>query len=382
MNGIGFNPSMLWQGLIVFAVAAITTYAMVPVSKIIATRVGAIDYPGQRRVNYAPIPRCGGIALYVGFLAGLFAMYLGTRFFGWEYTELYVVRGVDYALLFIGITFMFCVGLVDDITQMKALPKLLGQVVASAIIAYSGVTIGTVVSPLDGTYIMLGGADILLTVVYLVIFVNVTNLIDGLDGLAAGVIAIISCALLYLCISRGSFSLSMACISLVAVCLAFLRFNFYPASIFMGDSGSLLLGSLVGIISIMGVVRTQSVVVMAVPLILAGVPVIDTLSAIVRRKRAHVKVGQADLGHIHHRMLRAGFGQRRTVGVLWICTAVMALFGCLLGSFSGPVRWALFAILAVVVFGVIWYFGLFRPVLRHHYDNKGKSGPRRARRHE
>lgn len=174
----------------------------------------------------------------------------------------------------------------------------------------------------------------------------------------------------------------MACVALIAVCLAFLRYNFFPASIFMGDSGSLLLGLLVGIISITGVVRTQSFVVMLVPLVIAGIPLLDTVSAIIRRSRGHKPVGQADMGHIHHRLLRAGLGQRRAVAVLWVCSAVLAFVGTMLGSFSGPVRWAIFFGLAVVMFFIIWKFGLFKPVLRHYYDNKGKHGPRTPRHHK
>ena len=144
----------------------------------------------------------------------------------------------------------------------------------------------------------------------------------------------------------------------------------------MGYSGSHLLGLIVGIVSVVGVVRTQSFMIMLVPLVIAGVPVLDTISAIIRRGRAHQSVGHADLGHVHHRLMRAGLSQRRSVAVLWLCTAALAVVGCLMGSFSGPVRWIVSLAFAVVLFFGIWKFGLFQPVLRHHYDNKGKRGPR------
>ena len=114
---IGFE-----QGLIVFAVAAVVTYAMVPVSKRIAHKLGAIDYPSNRRINTEPIPRCGGIALYCGFLAGCFTVYLGNVFFGWGADDLFAMQEIDYRLLFVGMTCMFCVGLVDDIVQIASLP--------------------------------------------------------------------------------------------------------------------------------------------------------------------------------------------------------------------------------------------------------------------
>ena len=367
------------QALTVFFVAFIVTYLMVPASKKIAVLIGAIDYPSNRRLNTDPVPRCGGIALYIGLVAACLSVLIAERFFGWEIVDLYVLQDINYIVLFIGITIMFAVGLVDDIVQMAALPKLFGQIVAAVVVAAAGITIGTVRSIVDGGYVDLGWLNYPLTVLYLVVFVNITNLIDGLDGLATGIIAIVSASLLYLVIMRGSATLALACVALIAVCLAFLRFNFFPASIFMGDSGALLLGLMVGIISISGVVRTQSFVVMLVPLVIAGVPLLDTISAIIRRSRGHKPVGQADMGHIHHRLLRAGLGQRRAVAVLWLCSAFLAFVGTMLGSFSGPVRWAIFFGLAVVMFFIIWKFGLFKPVLRHYYDNKGKHGPRTPR---
>ena len=176
--------------------------------------------------------------------------------------------------------------------------------------------------------------------------------------------------------------LAFTCVAMIAVCLAFLRYNFFPASIFMGDSGALLLGLMLGIVSVEGVVRTQSFIVMLVPLAIAGVPVIDTLSAIVRRMRGHESIGHADLDHVHHRLLKAGLSQKSSVAVLWLCTAVLAVAGCAISGLSGYVRWGVFIVLAVVVLFVIWKFGLFKPVLKHHYDNQGKLGPRQPREKE
>ena len=271
-----------YQAVIVFAVAFAVAYCMVPVSKKIAFRIGAIDYPGYRRMNREPIPRCGGIALYVGLIAACFTMFLGVRFFDWDLHDLYILSDVNYIVLFIGVTTMFTVGLVDDITQLSPGVKLAGQIVAATVVTLSGITIGAVRTLVD--YLSLGWIDYPLTVLYLVVFVNITNLIDGLDGLASGLVAIVAGGLLYLVLMRGSFTLVLVCLALIAVCLAFLRYNFFPASVFMGDSGSLLLGLVVGIVSVVGVVRTQSFVVMLVPLIIAGVPVLDTVSAGERRR--------------------------------------------------------------------------------------------------
>lgn len=373
---------MEWcQIIVVFVVAFVVTYCVVPISMQIAHKLGAIDYPNNRRLNKAPVPRCGGIALYAGLLSAVLVLFLGAHFLGWEFHDLYELDSVNSPALFIGITLMFAVGLIDDITQLTPPVKLTGQIIAAFVVVLSGVTIGGVRSLFGNDYIALGWLNYPLTMLYLIIFVNITNLIDGLDGLASGLVAIVACGLMYLVWMRGCSLLVFACIALIAVCLAFLRFNFFPASVFMGDSGSLLLGLALGIISVEGVVRTQGFVIMLVPLVIAGVPVIDTVSAIIRRLRGHQRVDRADLGHIHHRLIRAGLGQERSVAVLWLCSAVLAIVGCLMVGISGPRRWALFSVLVVVVFGVVWKFGLFKPVLQHHYENRGKCGPRVPRKH-
>lgn len=364
---------------IVFAVAFIVTFAMVPVSKRIAKLVGAIDYPSNRRVNTKPVPRCGGIALYLGLVAGMFTVFVGVRFFGWELQDVYRVGDVNYYLLFIGVTAIFGVGLVDDITQLKPWVKFVGQVAAATVVVLSGVSIGTVRIPIVGDFLEFGWLDYPISVLYLVVFVNITNLIDGLDGLASGIIGIVAAALLYIVVMRENMTMAFACIALMAVCLAFLRYNFFPASIFMGDSGSMLLGLCVGIISTSGVAHTQSAVIMLVPLAIAGVPVLDTVSAIVRRLRGHQSIGQADTSHLHHRLMRSGLSQRRSVALLWTCTAVLAVVGCVMSSYSGRVREVVLGVLVIAVLFVIWRFGLFKPVLKHHYDNRGNVGPRTPR---
>ncbi|MBE6465333.1 glycosyltransferase family 4 protein [Denitrobacterium detoxificans] len=364
---------------IVLLVAFVVTYIMVPVSKRIALRIGAIDYPSNRRVNTTPIPRCGGIALYVGFMAGLLVMYVQSFTCGHSWLDIIMERNVNPPLLVCGITFMFALGLVDDVRQINAKIKFAGQIVACCLIYAAGISIDAIGSPIDAEghrLIFLHWADMPITVIYLLGFVNITNLIDGLDGLAAGIVAIVTACLMVLVAAQGSFTLTGMCLALIGACLAFLRFNFYPATVFMGDSGSLFLGLIVGIVSIMGVVRMSSLVLMLVPLVIAGVPVIDTLSAIVRRKVAHKHIDEADLGHVHHRLLDAGFSQRKAVVILYCCSGVLGAIGISIGQFTGSERWVILGVLAAALAVVIWKFKLFKPVLRHYYEHKGKEGPR------
>ena len=371
-----FLTAEIVQGVIVFSVAFLVTLATVPFSRWLAATIGAIDYPSNRRVNTRPVPRCGGIALYLGFLAGCLTLFVGVKYCGWRIIDLYIVKDLQYPTLIMGISIMFIVGLIDDIVQITPKQKLAGQILAATIVALSGVSIDMVRSLVDGAYLELGWLNVPLTVAYLVVFVNIINLIDGLDGLAAGIVAIVSASMFVLVYMRGSMTLALICVIIVAICLAFLCYNFYPASTFMGDSGALFLGLLIGTVSLAGIVRTQSLVINLVPLVIAGIPVLDTASAFIRRTRQHQRFDQADMGHIHHRLVDAGMSQRRAVVILYGCTVALAIVGLLISRTSGPMRWAVFAVLFIAVFVVIWRAGLFKPVLQHHYDNRGNVGPR------
>ncbi len=368
---------MFAQGLLVFAVSFATAYAMVPVSKSIAGAIGAIDFPGVRRVNDRAVPRAGGIALYAGFLAGCLVIAVGTNVFGWSTSDLIVVRDIDYVLLIAGLSIVFVVGLIDDVSPLSPRSKLAGQILGATVICMSGVTVGAVRWLTGGDVVALGWIDWPVTIVYLLVFMNIINLIDGLDGLAAGITAIVSLGLLYLVTMRGSFILAMFCVALAASCIAFLRYNFHPASVFMGDSGSLFLGALLAVISISGVVRMQGMAMMLIPLIIAGVPLLDTVSAIVRRWRVGRRIGQADMGHLHHRLVRAGLSQKRSVATLYACSLVMTLAGCFMSGMSGVARWVALVVLGVAVGAAVWKLHLFDPVLQHYYRRRSKSEPRR-----
>ena len=371
---------LAWQCAIVFSVAFVVAYAMVPASKAIALRLGGIDYPGERRVNDHAIPRMGGIALYVGFLAGVVVMVIGVNYFSWDMGNVLAIVDVNYIQLLVGVTLMFAVGIVDDVTPLAPRSKFAGQILAAAVVYGAGVDIGMVRGIFTGELLELAWLDMPLTILYILVFVNVVNIIDGLDGLAAGLVAIMAISLMFLCLRRGNFVLVMACFALFACCLAFLRFNFHPASVFMGDSGSHLLGTVVAVVSILGVVRTQSLAVSLVPLVIAGVPVMDTTAAVIRRIREGKRIDEADMEHVHHRLLDAGFSQRRAVLSLYALSALFALFGYNMNVFSGPVRWTLMGVFAIVLFVVIARLRLLEPVLAHHYRRQDKAEPRRTRR--
>ncbi len=283
------------------AVAAfLATYLCVPPVKLLARRLGAIDYPSKRRINTKPIPRLGGLAMFAGLCLALVVEIAGIKLFGWPPILIpHPSMTINYPLLGVAFLIIVITGAVDDVRSLSPKKKLLGQIVAACVAATAGLLIGNIVNPfIPGAEIDLGWFAYPITVIYLVAFTNTINLIDGLDGLAAGISGIASLSMFSFAVLAGRLDAASLAIALFGACLAFLRYNFHPASIFMGDSGSLLLGFGLGTISLLNVSRTAALTSLIIPLIVAGVPILNTLSAIVRRKRAHVSIGQADKGHV------------------------------------------------------------------------------------
>ena len=203
---------------------------------------------------------------------------------------------------------------------------------------------------------------------YLVAYVNIINLIDGLDGLAAGISAIASFTMFVLSVMAGRLDAAALSIAVTGSALGFLRFNFHPASIFMGDSGSLTLGFALGCASLLSVTRFAGLTTIIVPLVIAAVPILDTFSAIIRRTRAHVSIGQADRGHIHHRLMDEGFDQRQAVLVMYAWTLLLCLGSIVMTQVGTLPRVGIFCALAAVSFLFAHKLHLFEPVLLHHYN--------------
>ena len=354
-----------------FVVALVVSLFMTPVASKIAWRLDAVDYPSGRRINRAPTPRMGGIAVFAGIAAMLLVRYLGSRYLGWNivFTPSPHLRDVDYPLLGVAFVVVFTTGFIDDCTSLSPKKKLLGQIIAACIAVASGLVIGDVVNPFSESGVLqVGWLTYPVTVVYLVAYVNIFNLIDGLDGLASGIAFIASVTLFVLSLLRGQLDAASLAIALAGSTLGFLRYNFHPASIFLGDCGSLLLGFTLATVSLLSVTRISSLTTIMVPLVVAGIPIIDTLSAIVRRSRAHVSVGQADRGHIHHRLLDEGFDQRQTVLVIYAWTAFLSVGAIILTQIDPIPRITVFLLLVIASVVFAARLKLFSPVLLHHYN--------------
>ncbi len=357
--------------LCLFAAALLASVLMTPVAARVARRFDAIDYPDRRRINRSPIPRMGGIAIFSGILAMLLARYLGSRYLGWlmVFVPSPHLRDVDYPLLGLAFVIIFLTGLVDDCCSLSPRQKLFGQVAAACVAVAGGLVIGDVVNPFEvASLLHVGWLTYPVTVLYLVAYVNIFNLIDGLDGLASGIAFIASMTLFVLSLLRGQVDAASLAIAIAGSALGFLRFNFHPASIFLGDSGSLLLGFSLATVSLLSVTRISSLTTILVPLVVAGIPIIDTLSAIVRRRRAHVSVGQADRGHIHHRLLDEGFDQRQTVLVIYAWTVMLSVGAIVLTQIAPIPRITVFMLLVAASGLFAAKLRLFSPVLLHHYN--------------
>lgn len=355
---------------IVLLVAIAATIAATPLARKIAVSCDAIDYPDKRRVNTEPIPRMGGVAMFVGIVCSVVVIDVGVLFFGWQNPFASSAIGrVDFVLVGLGVAFMFIVGVIDDISGLRARYKFIGQVVAAAIVASSGLLLQNIQNPfVEGAFIEFGWLSYPITIVYLVCFANIINLIDGLDGLASGISAISAGTIFTFAMLVGRVDAAILCAIIMGVCLGFLKFNHHPASIFMGDSGSLLLGLSLGIVSLLAVARSTLFISLLVPILAAGVPIMDTAAAIIRRTRAHQPIDAPDKGHIHHRLLAAGFTQEFTVFIMWAWTAMLAVCGVVLAESDGMMRVAAIVVAAVVTGFAIYKLRLLDPVLKHYYN--------------
>lgn len=358
---------------VLFAVAAVVTIALTPLARKLAIKLDAIDYPSARRVNMLPIPRMGGVAIFGGILAALAVAGFGVYAFGWVDPFIdYNGIEVNYWGVLLGTVLIFLVGAVDDVVDLNPKAKMLGQIVAACVVAGSGLLFSSIHNPFGEGYVEFGWVAYPLTVFYLVAFANVINLIDGLDGLAAGITGISAITILLFAVLTGRFDAALFSVILVGVCAGFLKSNFFPASIFMGDSGALLLGFSLGVISLFAVARSALFVSLLVPILAAGVPILDTFFAIVRRKREHRPIDEADKGHIHHRLMRAGFSQRATVLIMWAWTALLAACGVIITWADNLVRIPIFLIACAVTAYAIVKLRLLGDALSHHFNPRRK----------
>jgi UDP-GlcNAc:undecaprenyl-phosphate/decaprenyl-phosphate GlcNAc-1-phosphate transferase len=307
--------------LFAFGVAAVIAWLLVPFAERLAWRIGAIDRPKDRSLHAVPTPKLGGLAILVAILV------CGVLFLPWVEQTQAVLAGA---------AVIAAVGVLDDVFELGAGPKLLGQVVGAAIPVFHGVRVGAFTLPFIGgvdpasvelvTLPIVGDVDLghVLTIVGIVAVINVINFVDGVDGLAAGVCSISAVALAIIAVSLDRTSAGVLAAMTAGGALGFLRHGFPPASSFMGDTGSNLLGYMLATIAVQGALKTNAVIALFIPLIVLAVPILDMGFVVAKRIKYRRPIYEADRWHFHHRMANIGFSQRRTLAYLYGWAGVMA----------------------------------------------------------
>ncbi len=346
----------MWGDIaIAFMLACITTFVITPYTIKLAKKLGAVDTPkDERRVNTITMPRLGGLAIIAGFIVSI--------------TYLIVILNIEKSInlyednmhikllgFLIGGVIISIVCFIDDLKDLPPIVKLIAQTIAAIVVVSFGLRIENVNIPFLYKVGLPDIFSIILTIGWIVGVTNAINLIDGLDGLSTG-IALISCvSMLIIFALNGSPIIAILLITALAGALSgFLPFNFNPAKTFMGDAGSNFLGFSLSVISIFGVAKTYTLIVIVTPLIVLGLPVIDTIIAIIRRivKGKSIKaIMKADKGHLHHKLLKLGFTQKEAVLVMYAITAALGLFAIVLLE-SGIWKAISFLILVVAIVAI------------------------------
>jgi UDP-GlcNAc:undecaprenyl-phosphate GlcNAc-1-phosphate transferase len=303
---------------VAFGASLASVLVLTPVVRWLAARLGAVDVPEDRKVHEKITPTLGGVAIYGSMMIGTFVYLVFGRS---------RVSSGDLAGILLGATVIVIFGAIDDVRGLSPLSKLFGQVLGAGILVIMGVQIQNIHIPGTMVISLSPELSVIVSLLWVVAFINIINLIDGLDGLAAGITCIISFSMFYYATQTGvgGTFVDAALISIVmaGATLGFLRYNFNPASIFMGDSGSMLLGFMLGAVTIQGVLKSIAAVALIVPLMALAIPIIDTGMAIVRRLRKGQPISHADKEHIHHRLLNMGHSQRQAVLLLYFWTALL-----------------------------------------------------------
>ncbi len=299
------NPEVLYGGVLALAIVLVLT----PAVGGMARRIGAVDSPDRRRLNLAPIPRLGGLALFFAILVPSLA---------------FLEIGRETRGLLLGAAIATTVGAVDDFRGLAWWQKLVGQIAAASVPAAFGIWVDRFTFPFLGIHELPSWIGMPATVVWIVALMNMVNFLDGLDGLAAGVCAIAGTTFAVIALSLGKPSAAILSAIVAGACFGFLRHNFYPARIFMGDSGALLLGYSLATIAVQGLLKTAATVALFFPLFVLAIPILDTTFVVARRLKYREKLYVPDQTHLHFRFLRRGFSHRRAVLTMYAWCATLA----------------------------------------------------------
>lgn len=347
--------------ILCFSVAFIMSLASTPLVKVFACKIGAIDIPdGKRRVHKSPIPRLGGLAIFFGFMVAILA-----------FADIDMqTRGI-----LIGSMMIVGIGILDDVKQLKATLKLLVQILSAVVVVMHDVKITAISVPsfiVNGGVFPLTWLSIPLTIIWIVGVTNAVNLIDGLDGLAVGISSIATFSLFFIAILAGEPNIALISASLAGSCLGFLPYNFNPAKIFMGDTGSTFLGFILSVICIQGLFKGYAIISFIIPFLILGLPLFDTSVAIIRRIYNKKPIMGADRGHLHHKLIDMGFSQKQTVAILYVIAMLLGLSAVVLIDQGAKVAFILIAIvLVLLIFGskiISWQTARIKTELENKHE--------------
>lgn len=350
---------MIIKTVAAFLVSGIIAFALTPIVKNVAYRIGAIDVPkDDRRMHKVPIPRLGGLAVFFGFLLSVL---------------LFLPIDMPLQGILLGSVVIVILGVIDDVIALKASIKLVVQILAALIVVFHGTTIDMISNPnifSDRMYLSLGVWSIPITVIWIVVITNAVNLIDGLDGLSVGVCTIASLSILVIATTVSEFSIVMLMAALSGACLGFLPYNINPAKIFVGDTGATFLGFILAAVSIQGMFKTYAVLSFAVPFLVLGLPIFDTLFAIFRRLLHGQSPMKADRGHVHHRLIDMGFSQKQSVLILYLMSGMLGISAVVLTT-SGAIRALLFVFSLIIA--IIIGAQIFSERSKHDHNEKDQK---------
>ncbi len=304
----------------------VISFALTPLVKIITQLVGSMYVPKDCRLMHnVPIPRLGGLAIFLGFLLTVLLL---------------VDLTPQLQSILLGSVIIVVLGVIDDIQPLRAWLKLIVQIIAALIPACSGVVVHILSNPVfftENNYIQLGVLAIPITVIWIVLITNAVNLIDGLDGLAAGVSVIASLSVIVVALVLGDGITAVIMAALAGGCVGFIPYNFNPAKIFMGDTGATFLGYIMATVSVMGLFKSYAIISFVVPFLILGLPIFDTCFAFCRRL-AHGKNPMApDRSHVHHRLIDMGLNQKQAVAILYVVSVILGLSAVVLAT-SGALK--------------------------------------------
>ena len=310
--------------IFVFGISLCFSYLLTPLMSRIALKRGILSKPGKRRVHTRSIPYLGGLAIYLAFVVAGSVLFYANQEFRIEFSQ-------SLKWLLIGGTLIVILGLWDDIKNIKPSTKLIGQITVALLMFCCGFRIELLTNPFIGGEIHIPlFFSILITIAWFVGLINAMNLIDGLDGLAAGITVVVSASLLFISLFLHNYITVFLLAILAGSALGFLRFNFYPAKIFMGDAGSMFIGLILASVALVETqYKSATAAVLLIPITALTIPIYDTIMAVIRRTLKKGSIFMADKKHLHHRLLSTGLKQRQIVSFLYLVTLYLGVFAFL-----------------------------------------------------